>query len=377
MRLAVLVALTATSVGHADEPKPSEAKQKYGQIAREQQAASDAYQKAAADKAAETKAEASRAFRRVEADLAGRCLALVRDYPDDPAAISAFMWLNNRGHSEAAHEAGDIVIEHWAKDARLRSFCEGVRGNDNPEVTRLLLAAIEASPHKAVQGFARYSLGVTKFRQADRLANAPAAQREPYEREGERLLQEVVDHYADVKYFTTLGDAAAAELYAYRNLAIGRKLPALVGVDLDGKPISLADESRGKVTLVVFWATWCGPCLSAIKDEKAILARHAGKPFTIVAVNGDRDVAKAKKVAAEKGVPWRSFADGADGPIVTKWHVDSWPTLYLIDEKGVIRQKTAGLNMIGIREKPDGTTEQFSYLDDAVDKLVAEATKKK
>jgi hypothetical protein len=82
-----------------------------------------------------------------------------------------------------------------------------------------------------------------------------------------------------------------------------------------------------------------------------------GKPFALVGVNSDPQD-RLKQVIKKEKMTWRSFWDGGDtsGPIATKWNVHGWPTIYVLDHKGVIRFKDP-------REKA---------LDDAVDSLVKE-----
>ncbi len=91
--------------------------------------------------------------------------------------------------------------------------------------------------------------------------------------------------------------------------------------------------------------------------ERSLVARMNGKPFALVGVNSDPDMEKLKARLAEEKITWPSFRDGStEGPIATRWNISGWPTIYVIDQKGVIRVKN-------VREK---------QLDDWVDKLIAE-----
>ncbi|MCB9892343.1 MAG: TlpA family protein disulfide reductase [Planctomycetes bacterium] len=73
------------------------------------------------------------------------------------------------------------------------------------------------------------------------------------------------------------------------------------------------------------------------------MQKHADKPFAIVGVNSDPDLAKLRKTVVEKELTWPSFFDGGliGGPIATQWGVRGWPTVYVLDAKGVIRFKNA------------------------------------
>ena len=94
--------------------------------------------------------------------------------------------------------------------------------------------------------------------------------------------------------------------------------------------------------------------------ERSLVARMKDKPFALLGVNSDPKKTLAE-VLKKENMTWRSFWDGGNtqGPIATKWNVSGWPTIYVLDAKGVIRFK-------GPREK---------QLDDAVDKLLEELGK--
>ncbi len=158
----------------------------------------------------------------------------------------------------------------------------------------------------------------------------------------------------------TLADSAKAQLYRIRNLSPGRVAPEIEGQDLDGEPMRLSDY-RGRVVVLVFWGSWCGPCMRSIPMEKALAARLRDQPFAIVGVNSDPDREQVKGVVAQEGITWRSWFDGGKtgGPIAERWNIRGWPAIIVIDKGGVIRSK--GL--------PHHTPRP---LDDAVDSLLAE-----
>jgi hypothetical protein len=97
--------------------------------------------------------------------------------------------------------------------------------------------------------------------------------------------------------------------------------------------------------------------------ERSLVKRLAGQPFALLGINSDRDREVLKKVMEEQEITWRSFWNGGStsGPISTKWDVHSWPTIYVLDHKGVIRYK----NVRGER------------MDEAVDALLAEMKESK
>jgi peroxiredoxin len=76
--------------------------------------------------------------------------------------------------------------------------------------------------------------------------------------------------------------------------------------------------------------------------ERSLVARMKDKPFTILGINSD-PAERYKKAIKENNITWPSFWDGGKtgGPIATEWAVRAWPTIYILDAKGVIRYKNA------------------------------------
>ncbi len=78
--------------------------------------------------------------------------------------------------------------------------------------------------------------------------------------------------------------------------------------------------------------------------ERSLVKRLAGKPFALLGVNSDEDRQQLKTVIEKEKITWRSWWNGGsiDGPIATKWQISSWPTILVLDTKGVIRHVDAG-----------------------------------
>ena len=74
--------------------------------------------------------------------------------------------------------------------------------------------------------------------------------------------------------------------------------------------------------------------------ERSLVKRLGGKPFALLGVNSDPKE-RLKEVMKKEQITWHSWWDGGDtgGPIATKWNVHGWPTIYVLDHKGVIRAK--------------------------------------
>lgn len=99
--------------------------------------------------------------------------------------------------------------------------------------------------------------------------------------------------------------------------------------------------------------------------ERSLVARMKGQPFTLIGVNSDK-MERVKEAIKKENITWRSWFDGGStgGPIAKQFSVRGWPTLFLIDHEGIIRNKWVG--------SPGGET-----LDREIEKLVALAAKAK
>ena len=141
------------------------------------------------------------------------------------------------------------------------------------------------------------------------------------------------------------------------NLIVGKPAPEIDGVDFDGKPLKLSDY-RGKVVVLVFWGTWCGPCMREVPHERELAERLKDKPFAVLGVNCDDDKQAAASAIKSERITWPNWHDGApgEGPIAKRYHIRSYPSVFVIDGQGIIRHK----QIIG------------EGLDKAVDRLLNE-----
>ncbi len=75
--------------------------------------------------------------------------------------------------------------------------------------------------------------------------------------------------------------------------------------------------------------------------ERSLVKKFEGKSFALIGVNSDSDREKLADVLKKESITWRSFWDGGKvgGPIASKWNVNLWPTIYVLDHRGVIRAK--------------------------------------
>jgi len=124
--------------------------------------------------------------------------------------------------------------------------------------------------------------------------------------------------------------------------------PAFQLNDLNGKPVSLA-EARGKIVLLNFWATWCGPCRAEIPDLVDLQKRYADK-FEIIALATDEDDPdEVRRFVLQSGINYR-VAMSSEAVRRDYGGIAALPTSFVIDPEGRIVQKHVGLNDPSIYE---------------------------
>ena len=104
-----------------------------------------------------------------------------------------------------------------------------------------------------------------------------------------------------------------------------------------------SDSLRGKVVLVDFWASWCGPCRQSFPWMAAMHDKFAKRGLVIVAVNLDKDRAAADKFLATYRVPFTVAFDPA-GKTAEGFHVTAMPSSILLDRSGEILLTHAGFD---------------------------------
>jgi hypothetical protein len=98
-------------------------------------------------------------------------------------------------------------------------------------------------------------------------------------------------------------------------------------------------------------------CVKLVPHERSLVERYKDKPFVLVGVNSDAERDTAKEAIGKRQMAWRSWWDGADGHIAAQWHVKFFPSIYVLDGRGVVRY----VNVRG------------AELEQAIDALLAEA----
>jgi thiol-disulfide isomerase/thioredoxin len=317
---------------------------------------------------------------------------LVRHHGDDPEAVRIGLRLDN--------------VLSPRRDALLLGFYAAAKGREAKGLARLALAQYLHQKAKEVD-YARSTQGRPKQRiiSGGKVIRELELTDEQYayhlelrqfdaqviRAESERLFEEVISDYGDVPHITrrereleallraptprwngkpltpegrrdiegilarrkrTLGQEAEARLDDIFNLAVGKPAPEIEGTTVEGKPLKLSDY-KGKVVALVFWGTWCGPCMALVPHEREMVERLKGEPFALLGVDCEESKDTARTVMARERMSWPSWFDGAPGtgPIAKRYHVRGYPSVFVLDARGNIRARDASGNLDGIVDK--------------------------
>jgi len=119
------------------------------------------------------------------------------------------------------------------------------------------------------------------------------------------------------------------------NAMQGQTAPALSVTNwINSKPLTLANL-KGKIVVIDFWATWCGPCLASVPHSNELQKKYADKGVVIIAVCAPNGGEKMAVTVKERGIEYAVALDTGDkGNTFAVYKADSYPDYFIIDRKG-------------------------------------------
>jgi thiol-disulfide isomerase/thioredoxin len=260
------------------------------------------------------KQEAQRKLEHVKSDLPGpkyadRFLELATEHPDDSMAFAAAMMAFNNSRTPATKDntRGKAIAyfkENFAAKPQIRQLVRIFEANKAPAGEALLREVLAKNPNHRIQAHACKALAAVSTKP----------------REKERLNKLLKGKYADV----------------FPDLSIGKPVPEIVAKDVSGKDVKLT-ELRGKVVVLDFWATWCPHCRALIPEQRQMIERLKNKPFALVGISMDDKKEALVKFLAKEEMSWPQWWVGGHSDLAEDWNIEYFPTVYVIDARGLIR----------------------------------------
>ncbi|MFT3880290.1 MAG: TlpA disulfide reductase family protein [Gemmatales bacterium] len=303
------------------------------------------------------------------ASFAPRFLAFAEKNPKDPSALDSLTWaMQTSGDSTAKNgiyqQALKIVRSAYMDSSDIKKLFPMLANSNNTDSTQLLRDVIARHPDRKVQAKAAKALasGLENAVQRAKMIQSRPEMRKNFEEQAgkevvEALLVNADQNKKDAAELTKLVQDKYADVFP--NLAIGQPAPEVINKDLDDKTVKLSDL-KGRVVVLDIWATWCGPCRAMIPHEREMVAKLKDKPFTLVSISADDEKETLTNFLAKEKMPWTHWWSGSSGGILEDWDVQYYPTIYVIDAKGIIRHKDL----------------RGEKLEKAVEELLAEAGSK-
>jgi peroxiredoxin len=261
--------------------------------------------------------EQMRIFGQMEAMLK----AFRAKYPDSPEALDAAFQLGALSYSVQNHEQAALMLSEFL--------------------------------HKADQSD-RQKIAYGHFYLAESYRGAGKYD----DAEGEYKI--ILNNFSDVNpRLTSFVQSNMAMLDSERKLAVGNEPVQFTVKGIKGEKLSPADF-KGKVLLIDFWATWCGPCVAEMPNVKDVYKKYHSKGFEIVGISLDQSRDKLDAYIQQQGIEWPQYFDGKfwNNDIAQMYGIKSIPTTLLVDRRGKIRYKSL----------------RGRQLEQAVEKLVAETS---
>jgi thiol-disulfide isomerase/thioredoxin len=285
-----------------------------------------------------------------DAKFAPRFLAIAERNPEGPDAIEALrltLWTSRAPRIGAPLETWDRAIKilrdyHVAKPS-IKGLLRILTTLGHSDTEALVAEVIARNPDRKIQAMAyREEVAYIEWliRRADALKNDPQHRALAEKEEGKTVVAEQIAKAERGKARIDGLKNTLREKYGdvVHDLSIGQVAPEIKIPAVDGTEARLS-ALRGKVVVLDFWTTWCGPCREMIPHEREMVERLKEQPFALVSISGDEKKETLTDFLAKEKMPWTHWWNGGLGGVLEEWDVRHLPTIYILDVQGVIRYK--------------------------------------
>jgi thiol-disulfide isomerase/thioredoxin len=368
------------------EDTPRTVESKFKELAKEYDAKFQAFHTANIKAKTPEERQRVRELRPDDNEYAKRFLALAREEPKGPATLDALNRVLRCSRDSTADAALAQLRRDWTTDPKITELIAPVSISMSPIAEGLLRDIMAKNTDRnaigpAILALAKLLDGYISLAMQRNESPEKAKRIEEYYNkeqlnhifktdpvalltEADALYERAMADFADVKLSPrarqTIGEYTKTRVNRSRALAPGKPAPDIEGEDIAGKRFKLS-EYRGKVVLLVFWASWCGPCRKQAPQELALLKRLQGKPFALLGVNIDHDEGSMRAAISDLGITWRNWRGGRNDQIKTRYGIQAIPLVLVLDPDGIIRAKGVGDEAVILK---------------TVDSLVQEAAKR-
>lgn len=294
-------------------------------------------------------------------DYAKKALALSKtmqttDQGSFDALVFAMSMVSRGNNKEIMKEAVDMIVKDHSKNPKMISVLGYI--SSTPDGASILEKIATKTDDRNLAGLAWYAITENLQKEA---GDVGPKQAEELNKRTEMIYEKLAKDYADVSMGRgTIGDTIKAALFELQNLSVGKVAPEVLCLNIDGDKEDKLSNYKGKVVVLDIWATWCGPCKAMIPHEREMNEKLKGKPFAFISISGDDTKEKLTSFLEKEKMPWVHWFADRKG-ILKDWNIRFYPTMYILDHKGVIRAK-------GLRGEE---------LEKKVNELVLEAEKAK
>lgn len=296
-------------------------------------------------------------------DFAKKALALSKtmktsDQGSFDSLVFAMSMVARGSNKEIMKEAVDLIVKDHSKNPKMASVLGFI--STSPDGAAILEKIASKTEDRNIAGLAWYAITENLQQQTGEVG---IKQAEELNKRTEMIYEKLAKDYADVPMANgrgTIGSTIKAALFELQNLSIGKVAPEVLCLNIDGDKDDKLSNYKGKVVVLDIWATWCGPCKAMIPHEREMNEKLKGKPFAFISISGDDTKETLTSFLEKEKMPWVHWFADRKG-ILKDWNIRFYPTMYILDHKGVIRAK-------GLRGEE---------LEKKVNELVVEAEKAK